>query len=333
MNEVQHLHLYTGTYNKEPTYHELIERGLWGGLNLDGMVKPPWSATHELMSCGVVSLMIRNSMRVDRISPFPSLRTVSLGGYQDHIWGSPQAEEWEKRALDGTGIPIFKDLPISLLEIPSVEHFCQSNEFGPLALMPNFIAPSGMSTLKVFTCHLQHPGRQAGLKSMFAPVIMGSTKRYYYVYDPIVDKDDPPRASTYLQGQSIAGEEMLITLSLPFRKVGSEVVGSIKGMNIQLPSDHEFSKLSNESKAAQFPSDRNPIDESTIVEIYGLCPSDLGPIPGMTVHDPAYRRIPPIEELQDMLDEQLPEIWRGKVFLKSKADAPPCTACGRLLGE
>jgi hypothetical protein len=219
LEHIQHLHLYTGTYNEEPTYADLIKGDMWGGLNRHGIEKPPWSGTDEIMKCACVANSIQDSLRHDRVSPFPKLRTISLGGCQDHVWGSPMAEGWEERALKGSGMStIYKMLPVALLAIPSVEHFCQSTECGPLALRPSIHKPSGHLSIKIFTYHLRHPGRHHGLKRNFAPIISGAINRYYYLYDPTAE-------NVNASSERILGQTMTVSLVKCFSNKGFEVVG------------------------------------------------------------------------------------------------------------
>lgn len=201
---IQHLHLYSGKHNGEPTYFDLIRGDMWRGLNRHGVEEGPWSGTDEIMKCALVANLLHNSLLHDRISPFPKLRSISLGGPQDHMWGSPLAEGWEKRVLKDPGVTtVYKVLPVTLLAIPSVEHFCTSVEEDPL--------------------------------------------------------------------------------------------------------------------------------RNTVIELYDFCPADIGLTLIEEAQTEADRTYITREEMQVILEIRLPEIWKGKVSMKSKADAPPCTACGRKL--
>lgn len=216
------------------------------------------------------------------------------------------AEGWEERALKDSGMStIYKMLPVALLAIPSVEHFCQSTECGPLALRPSIHKPSGHLSIKVFTYHLRHPGRHHGLKRNFAPIISGAINRYYYLYDPTAE-------NVNASSERILGQTMTVSLVKCFSNKGFEVVG---------PDMKPLKESSIE---------KDPV-QNTVVELYGLFPADLGLTPIEAAQTESDRTYVTREVMQDLLDSNLPEIWKGKVFLKSKAEAPPCTACGRKL--
>jgi len=80
LEHIQHLHLYSGTYNTEPTYTELIDKDMWGALYEHGEEEAPWSVTEEIMTCAIVANSILYPILNDRLSPFPKLRSISLGG-------------------------------------------------------------------------------------------------------------------------------------------------------------------------------------------------------------------------------------------------------------
>ena len=311
LHQIQHLHLYSGKHNDEPTYFDLIRGDMWRGLNRHGVEKPPWSGTDEIMKCALVANLLHNSLLHDKISPFPKLRSISLGGYQDHMWGSPLAEGWKERALKDPGVTtVYKVLPVTLLAIPTVEHFCQSTEFGPLALRPIIYRPSGHLSIKIFTFHLRHPGRNQGLKRNFAPIVSGAINRYYYLHDPNIIR--PGADNVNVPSERTAGQAMTVSLAQCFSGTDYDVVGPdmkpLVGTSIE----------------------KDPV-RNTVVELYGLCPADLGLSPTEEAQTELTRTYVTREVMQDILDSNLPEIWKGKVSLKSKADAPPCTACGRKL--
>jgi len=77
-------------------------------------------------------------------------------------------------------------------------------------------------------------------------------------------------------------------------------------------------------------NDKLPVQD-TVIELYGLRPADFGLTPAEQAQTAANRTYGTREVMQEVFDSHVPEIWKGKVFFKSKADAPPCTACGRKL--
>jgi hypothetical protein len=217
---IRHLHLYSGTYNDEPTYTELVMMEAWEALDGYGEEKIPWSGTDEVLNCVFVGNCIQHSLQHDRLSPFPKLHSISLEGYQDHMWGLPMAEGWEESALkDPSMSPCYKMLPLALLAIPSVEHFCQSTEFGPLALRPFMYTTSRQLSIKIFTFHLRHPDRCQGLKQNFAPIVSGAINRYYYIHDPTAENID-------VNSHATPGQAVAVSLVKYFSKSQFDLVGS-----------------------------------------------------------------------------------------------------------
>lgn len=216
------------------------------------------------------------------------------------------AEAWEECHLQDTQMSTFyKSLPVALLAVPSVKHFCQSTEFGPLALRSIMYADPGHLSIEVLTCHFRHPGRDQGLKRNFAPIMSGAINRYYYLHDPTTK-------NVNVLSEDIAGQAMTASLVTCFYGWKIDIVGR-------------------DMKPLKRSTIENDPLQGTVVELYGLCPEDLGLTRIQEAQTEASRTYLTREEMQEILDDHLSEIWKGKVFLKKKADAPPCTACGRKL--
>jgi len=200
----------------------------------------------------------------------------------------------------------YRTLPVALLAVPSMENFCQSTESGPLALRPFMYTTSGHLSIKIFTFHLRHPDRCEGLKRNFAPIVIGAINRYYYVHDPTV-------VNVYVYNWPTPGEAVAVSLVEYFCK--SEYFDLV-GLDMKPLKRSEIDKF--------------PV-RNTVIELYGLCPVDFALTPAEQAQTAADRTYATREVMQEIFDNHVLEMWKGKVLFKNKADAPPCTACGRKL--
>jgi len=199
-----------------------------------------------------------------------------------------------------------KVLPHILLGSPSVGYFCQSTDCGPLALAPVVIEP--LTLLKGFTYHSVHPGPMCGFITELG-IVVGATNRYYFMHGlPLVASDRRSGQHGYNGGDEV----MLGGLVAAFHVFENVLLSSNSGHAQRVAFDMVSIK-------------------DTVVELYDIFRSDDDPDSGQKAHIRTGKPSPPLSELQKSLDNQLPELWKGKVVLKRKEDAPPCTACGLVL--
>jgi len=71
--------------------------------------------------------------------------------------------------------------------------------------------------------------------------------------------------------------------------------------------------------------------KDTVIELYDIFRSDDDPDSGQKGHIGNGRRSTPFSELQTLLNDRLPELWKREATSKRKEDAPPCTAWGLVL--
>ena len=309
IDNIRHLHLYSGEYSEEPTYTDSLLRDLWSGLGPPRGHTTTFAACEEVEQCSHVGIHIRHAIaRAER--PLKKLRSVSLGSYGDSGWSSSKGQVMEKEMIDCFGINNAKGIPQILLGLESVDHFCQSVEYGPLALSPMLFQP--LTPLKVFTYHLRAPDHTHVLAQEATPMVVGAINRYYYAASFTVNDDGMkvwsrwPRERQELLGVLIETFKFRKTVVLTSNMTHSGSVGidtvSLDNTIIEL---YDYIRLVEGTE-----EDRDPF---IIVRGYS---------------HRACRPAQPLDDIQEELDKALPPRWKGKVLLKNREEAPPCTACG-----
>jgi hypothetical protein len=314
INKIQHLHLYSGIHPEEPTYVDFFIRDLWSALGKDQRRATTFAAFKEVEQCALAGIEIRHAIAKGLV-PFPKLRTVSLGGYENRTWASPRAKEMEQEMIDTYKLDNAKGIPQILLGLPSVEHLCQSVELGPLALSAVIYKP--LTPLKVFTYHVRYPPHACVCAQEVAPIIVGAINRYYFVNAFTVNDDDVkvwsrwPAERQLLIGALIQAFELRRSVVLTPNMEESERVG----LN-SVPLDDTVIELYDYIRFVERTVDDQ--DPFTVKRGY--------------THR-ACRPAQPLLDMQRALDNALPQRWKGKVLLKDREEAPPCTACGLDLME
>jgi hypothetical protein len=314
LDRMQHLHLYSGFRRKEPSYYDLLVNNLWPALEADDKFAITFAAVKEVENCSLLGIHLRKSISTG-IPVLPNLRTVSLGGYDNAIWTSPHAPDLEQRTIDCYQADNAKGIPQILLSLPSVEHLCQSVEIGPLALSAVIYKP--LTPLKVFTYHVRYPSHVCICGQEVTPIVLGAINRYYFVNAFCANVDN-----VKVWSRSRHERDMLIGALVQSLQLRKSIVLT--------PNMGE--------------SERDSLDEyslkDTIIELYDYIrfvkpvKDDDDPFTvkrGYTAR--ACRPAQPLDDIQKELDRALPQRWKGKVILKHREEAPPCTACGLNLME
>jgi hypothetical protein len=249
----------------------------------------------------------------ENIRFLPNLRIISMAGIGENLFNGPRA--WKHEELCDRRIKdCFKILPLALIDIPTVQHYCQAVGHGPLAAPGIIYQPQ--TPPQTFTHHPRgaplfesHP---ATGQVLAFPIIVGSINRYY---------DELPCHIPYPWLPDSASQISLVLAPIKAMLMRStKVADPVSGRPID-------PKSNNEGKSDPF--------KDTLIEIYNCIrivhrsnydANDAQPI------DPAIenRDLVPndLGVCQRLLDDHLPEVWKGKVWLKNREEAPPRAACG-----
>jgi hypothetical protein len=240
---------------------------------------------------------------------FPMLRSVSLGGYGDFHWTSIAARRMEPTLLAGFGLDNFEGIPRYFLGHSTIEHICQSVDSGPLALSALIYKPA--TPLKVYTYHVRYPPDACVCGQEVAPIIVGAINRYYFVNAFTVNESQAKIWSRSRQRIKFLIGAILKSLTSRQMIVSTHTFGSYREYIHRVPLDDTVIELYDYIRFVR------PIrEDDNCFEIRR----------GYTAR--ACRAAQPLTRIQTELDDSLPEHWKGKVFLKDREDAPPCTACG-----
>jgi hypothetical protein len=182
-------------------------------------------------------------------------------------------------------------LPIRLVCLPSVKHYCQSTMLGPLTLGGTTIKPNDPP--KVATFHTQH-NHLWGDVNVLPPIIIGAVNRYM---------SPTRRLHSFTSDLAMtAGTAQMFTPLLNFfaaRPIGIETNGYL--------DDVAEDRIS---------------FAGTSIELYNFIDYYPGPD-----SDPDLTAADRLAMVQKFVDKYLGK-WKGRVVFKEKADCPPCSACG-----
>ena len=314
------LHLLHKRHWPEPTYLDILTNG-WTGLLWTRQYTEEVSsddAVLEFQGLSQAGGRIRKLLE-SGVTIFPRLQTVAMGSVSDELYNAKEGSAFEK-ILDRIYTDHSRSLPLALLDLPTVQHYCQGVAHGPLALSKRLIKTK--TPLKTYTRHTR------GVDDMFCtcavdvacnetcqqpPIVLGAINRYYCVntrpyrhYFQIVADDSP---------LDIFWEPVLAMFTRP----GIVFADRDTGRPLILLDDIPKSAL-----------------EGTTVEIYSFVRTmDVDNLKGHPTIVARDQRMlqgiqPPqsLERHQRALDRGLPEVWKGKVRLFNREDAPPCAACG-----
>ena len=292
---------------EEVSYAEIFESG-WTRVIRD--LPAIMQECHSLIGEGI---RIRQFI-TEGLTVLPNLRSVSMGGIGDDLFcttGGYQVQSMYSCDFENGG----KVLSHALIDLPTIHHYCQTVAYGPLALPHKILKVR--SPLKTFTHHLR--GTQIFSSCLDAqekrspPIILGSMNRYYCqaaFHAPYPFTDECKVEIAVLLKPIIAMLDRSVYIADPTTGVPIKYHGDsnvLDGTQIEI-YDYiraiESSKIDRSTKACINPAD------------------DIHTLPPQSLSFP-----------QRILDQILPEQWKGKVVLKNREQAPPCPACGLNLQE
>ena len=318
IDQIARLHVYHKWHSWEPSYEQLFDNR-WdefevktepGSIPKTQSLFTKWEEFDAFINA---AMMIRRLI-VKGVKVFSKLQTVSMGGIGERIYNSDSAyaveKELTKRCQDRGRI-----LALALLDLPTVQHYCQSVAYGPLAL-PNRLLVSE-SALKTFTLH--HRGRPLFCNCKWdcdhthsPPMVLGAVNRYFcktLTYIPLPIKPEFEAKWTLI---------LLPIITMLCRPA----------ISLANPETGETVPFEGEITAE--------LIEGTLVEIYDFVRThacdkslrkkikkDMGIV----------KTLPPqsLSWFQDKLDEILAkctEGWVGRVKFLNREEAPLCPACG-----
>jgi hypothetical protein len=208
--------------------------------------------------------------------------------------------------------PYVQTLPLALLSLSTVRHYCQSVQVGPLALpatLQEVTAP-----LETFTFHAVPGHGPSHFINGLPPIIIGAVNRYHFSCNHLI--------------VSMDGETPLIDM-VQIKRIMMIVVGMIK--RELLPA------VTNSISQDEYEKLDTPDIGNTTVEFYDLIrhvqihPPEVGleyPFFGSRARWLADRPSRCLGIFQKMITEQNFGEWSDKIVFKNREDAPPCAACG-----
>jgi hypothetical protein len=308
VKKIEHLDLYSGIQTEEPTYQELIVDDFWRFLANPPNNHDAFAYQKQVQINSDLATQLRAAIIRERIT-FPMLRSVSLGGYGDFHWTSIAARRMEPTLLAGFGLDNFEGIPRYFLGHSTIEHLCQSVNYGPLALSALIYKPA--TPLKVYTYHVRYPPDACVCGQEVAPIIVGAINRYYFVNAFTVNESHAKIWSRSRQRRKFLIGAILKSLTSREMIVSTHTFGSYREYKNYIPVDNTVIELYDYIRFVK------PVTED---------PNCSAAQRGYTAR--ACRAAQPLTDIQVELDNSLPHEWRGKVLLKDREEAPPCTACG-----
>jgi hypothetical protein len=311
------LHLYHKWHWWEPTYEQIFDNR-WDEFECktepESIIKTQsfftkWEECDTLIEMGVkIRRLVTSGVTV-----LPQLRVVSIGGIGEQTYSGDTAWAIENELVRRCGRS--RILAHTLLDLPTVQHYCQGVCYGPLAL-PNRLLIS-KSALKTFTIH--HRGRPLFCICLMncdhthqPPIILGAVNRYFckalaYIPLPIQPESEAKWLRfllpifTMLCRPAISLADPATGETVPFE--GEITAELIKGTQVEI---YDFVRT-------------HLCDKSLRKKIK----KDVGIV----------KTLPPqsLSWFQDKLDEMLAkctEGWVGRVKLLNREEAPLCPACG-----
>lgn len=293
---MRRLHIIHGPSDDEPTYPYLLVGNNWkylvnrchpGQVDVEVMLV-------EADKLAAMGATLSASCPCDKHPLFPLLERVVMGGIRDSIW--------TQFPLGYLTRDYTQDLPLALVGLPSVRHYCQSLQVGPLALPAAILEVK--APLETFTYHAVPGHGPTPYPNGMPPVIIGAINRYHFSCNHVVVSMD---GQTPLIDYEEVKRIMVMILSLVKRQLVTTL---------------------NETEVEGF--------EGTYLEFYDLIrhvqiqPPEVGleyPFFGSRARWLADRPSKCLGAFQSMFNHEFGP-WRDRIVFKNREDAPLCPACG-----
>lgn len=311
INKIERLHLYSGVHLTEPSYHDLLHDWCNPWDLIEGPPPPAkcsngasdFSAMDECrITNGAGNILLR---MLKQYKVFPRLCTVSLGDMPNITWGMPRGPFYHALMENSAKKNGLESIPRLLIDVATVQHVCQSTRLGPYAF--DFAVYKPSTPVAVFSYHPTISSPRCPCTVEMGPMIWGATNRYYYTSLFVVENGPTGEWDPVEEAQRI---HTLV-----------HCISSVQAKNLS---------------SAEVPRYLLDLD-GTKLEIYDYI-RYVDPVPGNRAEDNtaiarASRPATSLMRIQSLLDEALPKWWKGRVLLKNREEAPPCTACGLDIEE
>lgn len=305
LEQVQRLRIIHQANGVEPTYPYLLKGNNWKHL-INRRYPGDMDVASYLLEADMLSIIgttILSACGCHR-PMFPKLERVVMAGMRDSLWTTfPRGYDTEA---------YHQTIPLALLSLPTVRHYCQSVQVGPLAL------PSQLQEVKApletFTYHAVPGHGPSHFINGLPPIILGAVNRYHFYSNHVVVSMD---------GQTPLIEEEEI------KRIMMIVVAMVKRNSLPV--------VTNPMSEDQYIKLPTPDISGTSIEFYDLVrhvqihPPEIGldyPFLGNGARWLADRPSKCLGVFQSLITESNFGAWSDKTILKHREDAPPCAACG-----
>lgn len=295
---------------EEPTYSQLLVDDFWFVLEveegIDELGPSLWTVFETGKQCAENATDILDA-RLNGVSRLDKVRTIIMGDAAKPAWVGEMVRINDAEYFNTAEHEMARLLPQILIDLPSVQHYCQSDVYGPLALIPLALKCSSPPT--IFTHHPRPIMPMCYCPMVMPPIVIGCINRYYF-----------GSPFTVIEGESLDS-------------------GSVKGLlgpilypleireNVCMVEYRKEPKPVNEEQVS-FTGTR--LEFYDYIRVVSLADDDPFP-PFWRTLGYCPRACRPSQSLsffQKELDKALPRKWKGRIVLKNREDAPPCSACG-----
>jgi hypothetical protein len=314
--QVKSLRIYDSLHYQEPSLADLFAGlALWLQYGTMRLPNDRESGTKQRRGKSMITAMIKmpyhtNSLREALHTddpPFPLLKTVAMGGHGDSSFGRLKGD-----AKSAMTLPTER-IALSLLSLPSVEHYCQSVALGPLAVPPEIFKP--LHPPKIVTFHYAFAEIDVDDTPMQAPIILGATNRLIYCAPMRVGTEEP---ITHKHINNTSAN--LIQFLIAFLSRKSVIV------EVNDESQEDPATTSSNMRVVDF--DKVSLD-GTFIEVYNqvrnVKVNGTEPAPR---DDPGWPWSRKTCEAMEKLGDTLWGRWKGRVKIRNREDIPACPSCG-----
>jgi hypothetical protein len=306
------LHIHHKHHRGEMTYGDIMELG-WKILETrihigDELVNiDPNSTVKECEELVHEGHRLRQFI-TEGLTVLPKLKTVSIGGIGEDALNDSQAAVIEKVISENFDMTS-KTLPHALIDLPTVEFYCQAVSYGPLALPNKTIKP--LSPIKCYTQHQRGTAMFTNCRchqeARSPTPIVGAVNRYYGL------------TQHHVGVAHDMGEAGFIGCP------PAEMFGPI----IAMLNRKVYNADPSTGQPVPLEGDIGPdMHRDTRVHIYGYIRAHDSQSLLPSIFGGSKTPSNPLKPFQDYLERMLPQAWKGKVKLFNSERAPPCTGCG-----
>jgi len=292
----------------DPTYVQLVYEGQWQLCGGKQYARCWWVGTvvAGLNDEFAARYMFKPACKIlslaANISTGHQVQTTLVHLARVVMTGVPETFPWGTFRTDFNFFDMMLEppvLPLFLLDLPSVQHYCQTTPTGPLAL------PNAMIDItnppKIVTIHPLVMLSESGPKWL-PPIVIGSINRLMFNGNAMI-------LSQTDSGEDLSFEDVEEALIPVYAMLERPVIKAThNGPDWEFTTSSLASFGDTKIELYDFLRQSNRADDTQDPKHGGKRPSNMA-------------------HVQSLFEERLGG-WKGKVFLKNKEDCPPCSACG-----